>query len=253
MSGDPVIEARGVRTVFGDHVVHDGVDLIVEQGEIMGLVGGSGSGKSVLMNEILNLMRPSGGSVHVFGKDVHKLNERQRREMARRIGVLFQRGALFSQLTVLENVKVPMREQTDLSEALMDELALLKLAMVGLGSEAASKMPSELSGGMVKRASLARALALDPDLIFLDEPTAGLDPIGASAFDALINDLSDTLNLTVLMVTHDLDSLFAVCDRVAVLADKRIVAVETPQQLVHNSHPWIQEYFNGPRGRAALA
>lgn len=253
MSADPVIEVRGVRTVFGKQVVHDGVDLTVDEGEIMGLVGGSGAGKSVLLNEILDLERPTEGEIFIFGKDIHHLSARDRQQIERRRGVLFQAGALFSQLSVLENVKVPMREHTDLPDDVMDDLAMMKISMVGLSPEAAYRQPSELSGGMRKRAGLARALALDPELMFLDEPTAGLDPIGAAAFDELIRDLSDTLNLTVLMVTHDLDSLFAVCDRVAVLADKKIVAVDPPDKLVHNDHPWIKEYFNGPRGRAARA
>ncbi len=249
----PVIEVKGVRTVFGDHVVHDGVDLTVNKGEIIGLVGGSGSGKSVLLNEILNLMQPTDGEIKVLGHNIQTIHPEERQEIEERWGVLFQNGALFSQLSVLENVKVPMREHADLPGELMDDLALMKLDMVGLPPEAAEKQPSELSGGMRKRAGLARALALDPDLIFLDEPTAGLDPIGAAAFDELINDLSDTLSLTVFMVTHDLDSLFAVCDRVAVLADRKIVAVAPPRELVHHEHSWIQEYFSGPRGRAALS
>ncbi len=253
MSREPVIEVRGVRTAFGDHVVHDGVDLTVEHGEIMGLVGGSGSGKSVLLNEILGLMRPRAGTIRVFGRDISRLDRAERDELHRKRGVLFQAGALFSQLSVLENVKAPLRRHAGLPDEMMNEIARMKIAMVGLPPEAVLKQPSELSGGMRKRAGLARALVMDPDILFLDEPTAGLDPIGASEFDHLIKDLRDTLNLTVLMVTHDLDTLFAACDRVAVLADKHIVAVAPPRDLLRHSHPWIREYFTGARGRAALA
>ena len=251
-SEEIVIEVCGVRTTFGDHVVHDGVDLSVRRGEIMGLVGGSGSGKSVLLNEILGLLKPSGGTIHVFGKDMEDLSSDDWRQLYRLRGVLFQSGALFSQLSVLENVKAPMRRHANLPNELMDEIARMKIAMVGLNPEAVMKQPSELSGGMRKRAGLARALVMDPEILFLDEPTAGLDPIGAAEFDKLLKTLSHTLNLTVLMVTHDLDSLFAVCDRVAVLADKKIVAVAPPQELLEHEHPWIREYFHGPRGRAAL-
>jgi phospholipid/cholesterol/gamma-HCH transport system ATP-binding protein len=247
-----VIEVRGVRTVFGDHVVHDGVDLDVRRGEIIGLVGGSGSGKSVLLNEILGLIKPTDGTIRVFGRDISDLSSDEWKSMFRKRGVLFQSGALFSQLSVLENAKAPLRRHANLPNELMDEIARMKIAMVGLEPEAVLKQPSDLSGGMRKRAGLARALVMDPEILFLDEPTAGLDPIGAAEFDKLIKTLSETLNLTVLMVTHDLDSLFAVCDRVAVLADRKIVAVAPPRDLLENDHPWIHEYFHGPRGRAAL-
>lgn len=250
---EAVIEVKGVHTRFGDHVVHDGVDLTVRRGEIMGLVGGSGSGKSVLLNKILGLLDNHEGSIKVFGHDMAHLQRQESDDLHRRWGVLFQGGALFSQLSVLENVKAPMRRHANLPNSIMDEIARMKIAMVGLPSEAVDKQPSELSGGMRKRVGLARALVMDPDILFLDEPTAGLDPIGAGEFDRLITNLRDTLNLTVLMVTHDLDSLFAACDRVAVLADRKIVAVAPPHELLHHEHPWIKEYFNGPRGRAALA
>lgn len=253
MSGDPVIEVTNVRTAFGSHVVHEDVSLTVERGEIFGLVGGSGSGKSVLMNEILSLQPTDGGEIRVFGYDIDHLKSSEREDLHRRRGVLFQNGALFSQLTVLENVKAPLRRHADLPNRIMDDIARMKIDMVGLPEEAVLKQPSELSGGMRKRAGLARALVMDPDLLFLDEPTAGLDPIGAAEFDQLIRGLSDTLDLTVFMVTHDLDSLFAICDRVAVLADKTIVAIAPPEELTHNDHPWIHEYFAGPRGRSARA
>src|SRR5690606_14673540 len=238
---------------FGSHVVHDGVDLTVYRSEILGLVGGSGSGKSVLLNKILGLMPNTVGTIRVFGHDMSHLDPREQEELHRRWGVLFQGGALFSQLSVLENVKTPLRRHSNLPNALMDEIARMKIAMVGLTPEALEKFPSELSGGMRKRVALARALVMDPDILFLDEPTAGLDPIGAGEFDKLITSLRDMLDLTVLMVTHDLDSLFAACDRVAVLADRKIVAVAPPQDLLRHEHPWVKEYFTGPRGRTALA
>jgi len=253
MSEDIIIEVRGLRTAFGRHVVHDGLDLSVRRGEVLGLVGGSGSGKSVLMNTIIGLKRPDAGEIFFNGQRLNSMSENQRRELESSWGVLFQGGALFSSLTVRENVMAPLREHISMPKRLMSEIADMKIALSGLGPEAGPKFPSELSGGMKKRAGLARALALDPDILFLDEPTAGLDPIGAAAFDMLIKDLSATLGLTVFMVTHDLDSLYTICDRVAVLADKHVAAVAPISGLEQNPHPWIQEYFHGPRGRMAAA
>ncbi|WP_429910993.1 ABC transporter ATP-binding protein [Glycocaulis sp.] len=252
MSARPVIEVRGLVTRFGSHTVHDGVDLEVRRGEVMGIIGGSGSGKSVLLHAILGLKKPDGGEIFYDGVALSRLSADERSALERRWGVLFQGSALFSSLTVKENILVPIREHVSLPPALMDEIADLKLGLAGLGVEAANKYPSELSGGMKKRAGLARALALDPDVLFLDEPTAGLDPISAAAFDELIRELSQTLGLTILLVTHDLDTLHAVCDRVAVIAEKRIIAVDTIARLAQHTHPWIQSYFGGPRGRAAL-
>jgi phospholipid/cholesterol/gamma-HCH transport system ATP-binding protein len=249
---ETVIEVKGLRTQFGAQVVHDGVDLTVQRGEIMGLVGGSGSGKSVLLHSIIGLRRPNAGQVKVLGQDVRSLSESELRHLDRHWGVLFQDGALFSSLTVAQNIEVPMREHIVMPPGLRRELAMLRIAMVGLPPDAADKYPSQLSGGMKKRAGLARALALDPEILFLDEPTSGLDPIGASAFDRLIRELQRSLGLTVLLVTHDLDSLRAVCDRISVLVDKR-VKVGTLESLMRDPHPWIQEYFCGPRGRAALS
>jgi phospholipid/cholesterol/gamma-HCH transport system ATP-binding protein len=251
-AGETVIEVRGLRSQFGTHVVHDNLDLEIRRGEILGIVGGSGSGKSVLINTILGLKQPEAGEIYFNGKPRSAMRRRDRDALARRMGVLFQAGALFSSLTVQENVMAPMREHLDMPVSLMAELADLKIGMVGLPGNAGPKFPSELSGGMKKRAGLARALALDPDLLFLDEPTAGLDPIGASQFDELILELGRSLGLTVVMITHDLDSLHAICDRVAVIADKTIIAAEPLDTLTRNPHPWIQEYFGGPRGRAVL-
>ncbi|WP_373050966.1 ABC transporter ATP-binding protein [Thalassovita aquimarina] len=248
---EPIIEVRGLRTQFGDHVVHDGLDLDVYRGEVLGVVGGSGTGKSVLLRAIVGLLRPQAGRVAVFGTDMLSASEEVRQSVEQRWGVMFQDGALFSSLTVRENVEVPMREQTDLSAATRRALADLKLSMVGLPPNASDKYPSELSGGMRKRAGLARALALDPEIVFLDEPTAGLDPIGAAAFDALIKKLQTTLGLTVFMVTHDLDSLHAICDRIAVLAEKRVFVTGTMRDMLTVDHPWVHEYFHGPRARAA--
>jgi phospholipid/cholesterol/gamma-HCH transport system ATP-binding protein len=248
---EKVIEVRGLRNQFGTQVVHENLDLDVYKGEILGVVGGSGSGKSVLLRSIIGLNRPAAGSVKVFGQDVTKLSDRERVAIEQRCGVLFQNGALFSSLTVTENVMVPMREHHDLPQALMVRLAALKIALAGLPAEAGAKYPSELSGGMVKRAALARALALDPDILFLDEPTAGLDPIGAAAFDALILTLRESLGLTVFLITHDLDTLYTICDRVAVIAKKRVLIADTLDRVEHFDEPWVQEYFQGPRGRAA--
>jgi len=252
MNEAPLIKVRGLRNQFGTHVVHDNLDLDVRHGEVLGIVGGSGTGKSVLVNTILGLKQPDAGEIYIRGRAMSGLSRKDRSELEKRRGVLFQSGALFSSLTVQENVMTPMREHVRIPVSLMRELANLKLGLVGLPPEVGFKRPSELSGGMKKRAGLARALSLDPDLLFLDEPTAGLDPIGAAAFDALILELSQTLNLTVVMITHDLDSLYAICDRVAVLAEKRVVANERLSALIRNPHPWIQEYFDGSRGRAAL-
>ncbi|MEO1039737.1 MAG: ABC transporter ATP-binding protein [Pseudomonadota bacterium] len=252
MSGDVIIEVRGLHTQFGDHVVHHDLDLEVRRGEVLGIVGGSGTGKSVLVNTILGLKSPDGGEIFFEGQPASRLSGAERRALEKRWGVLFQGSALFSSLTVKENVMVPLREHIDMSASLMEEIADMKVGLVGLGPEASGKFPAELSGGMKKRAGLARALALDPDVLFLDEPTSGLDPIGASMFDSLIRELSDTLQLTVVMITHDLDSLHAICDRVAVLAEKRVVANAPVGEVANDPHPWIQEYFGGPRGRAVL-
>ena len=247
------IRVEGLRSSFGDNVVHDGLDLQVRKGEIFGLVGGSGAGKSVLLNTLIGLRKPEAGEVEVLGVDVGRASEAERDELERRWGVLFQSGALFSALTVRENVGAPMLEHTRLPRATVNELADLKIALTGLPPHAGGLRPAELSGGMRKRAGLARALAVDPELLFLDEPTAGLDPIGASQFDQLLLELSDALGLTVFMITHDLDTLYAVCDRVAVIADKKVVATAPVAELEKSDHPWIKEYFLGPRGRAAAA
>lgn len=246
-----LIEVRGLLSQFGDQVIHKDLDLDVVRGEVIGVVGGSGTGKTVLLNSIIGLKEPEGGSIKIFGHDVGGATDEERADIERRTGVLFQQGALFSSLTVLENVASPMVEHTSLPKNTIRELAEMKIAMVGLKPESHHQKPAELSGGMRKRVGLARALSLDPELIFLDEPTAGLDPIGAAAFDDLIRKLSDDLGLTVFMITHDLDSLYAICDKVAVLADKRVIEKATVQELEKSDHPWIKEYFLGPRGRAA--
>ena len=250
---DDVIKIRGLVNGFGNKVIHDHIDLDVRRGEVLGVVGGSGSGKSVLMRSIIGLIRPKEGDVTVFGKPTSgDIEGSAMRQLEMRWGVLFQEGALFSSRTVTENIQVPLREYTQMSQNLMDEIAEMKLAMVGLPCDAGDKYPSELSGGMKKRAGLARALALDPELLFLDEPTAGLDPISANQFDELINQLQESLGLTVMMVTHDIDTLRAVTDRIAVLVNKKLV-IGTIEDLRKNQDPWIKDYFSGVRGRAALS
>ena len=231
----------------------DGLDLDVMRGEILGFVGASGTGKSVLTRAILGLVKHQRGQIEVFGEDIESLDTRQKRALERRFGVMFQHGALFSALTVRQNVQVPMREYLELSPRLLDELAMLRIEMAGLKPDAADKLPSELSGGMIKRAALARALALDPEIVFLDEPTSGLDPIGAAEFDELILTLKRTLGLTVFMVTHDLDSLYSSCDRIAALADKQVVAVGPLETVLGSQHPWLKAYFGGERARARKA
>ncbi|MGK2284606.1 ABC transporter ATP-binding protein [Pedomonas sp. V897] len=249
---DIIIRVRGLRNQFGSQVVHDNLDLDIRRGEIIGIVGGSGTGKSVLLRSIIGLQTPADGTIEVLGYDARNLSEADAKELRRSWGVLFQNGALFTSLTVAENVQVPLREYYAMDERLLDELAAFKIALVGLPREAGEKYPSDLSGGMKKRAGLARALALDPKILFLDEPTAGLDPIGAAAIDDLVRRLRDTLGLTVFLITHDLDTLHSICDRIAVLAEKRVIAVAPMEELLEFQHPWVQEYFKGPRGRAAM-
>ena len=248
---NPIIKVRGLINAFGNRIVHDHLDLDVYRGEVLGVVGGSGMGKSVMLRSIIGLNKPLSGEIEVFGKKTTYAESNRMQSLETRWGVLFQEGALFSSKTVAENIQVPLREYTSMSQNLMNEVASMKLTMVGLPEDAAHKYPSELSGGMKKRAGLARALALDPELLFLDEPTSGLDPISASQFDRLIRSLQESLGLTVFMVTHDLDSLRAVTDRIAVLVDKAIIT-GTIDELRQNKHAWIQEYFSGERGRAAL-
>ena len=251
MSGnnEAVISVRDLVVDFGGAPVLDHVTLDVFRGEILGFVGGSGAGKSVLMRTIIGLLPKRNGSIEVFGADLAALGERERRSIERRWGILFQQGALFSSLTALQNVQFPIREYLDLSPRLIEEIAVAKLEMVGLGADVRRKFPAELSGGMVKRVALARALALDPDIVFLDEPTSGLDPIGAAEFDELIRTLQRTLGLSVFMVTHDLDSLHAVCDRIAVLSQGRVIATGTIETMLASEHPWLKSYFQGKRGR----
>jgi phospholipid/cholesterol/gamma-HCH transport system ATP-binding protein len=248
----PRVEVRGLVNRFGSQIVHEGLDMTVEQGEIFGIVGGSGAGKSVLLRSILGLQRPLAGTVCLNGEDVTRMNQQQLRAVKSDYGVTFQEGALFSALTVLQNVQLPMLEYLRLSAADLDELAMLKVRMVGLAADAASKYPAQLSGGMVKRAALARALALDPQLLFLDEPTAGLDPISAAAFDELLLYLHQHLHLTVVMITHDLDTIFRTCNRVGVIVDRHMVS-DTLTGIMDNPHPWIQAYFHGVRARGHSA
>ena len=251
---EPIVEVRSLTNSFGEQIVHQDLELSVRRGEILGVVGGSGTGKSVLMRSIIGLQTPTAGEIEVFGEPMIGRDEEEAKHVRRRWGILFQGGALFSTLTVAENVQVPIREfYPGIEQPLLDEIAAYKIAMCGLQSDDGAKYPSELSGGMRKRAGIARALALDPELLFLDEPTAGLDPIGAAAFDQLISELRDALGLTVFLITHDLDTLYAICDRVAVIADRKIVAIGTIPELLALDHEWIQEYFRGPRGRAASA
>ncbi|MER2536583.1 MAG: ABC transporter ATP-binding protein [Rhizobiaceae bacterium] len=244
-----ILSARDVTVAFGDKVILDHLDLDIRRGEILGFVGASGAGKSVLLRAILGLVKKRAGTIRIFDVDLDKASDVERTRVDMRMGVLFQHGALFSALTVAENIQIPMREYLDLPKKLMDELALLKLELVGLPADAAAKFPSELSGGMIKRAALARALALDPDIVFLDEPTSGLDPIGAADFDALVIKLRDTMGLTVYMVTHDLDSLFSACDRVAVLGGKKILVEGTIEDMLASEEPWVKSYFRGKRAR----
>jgi len=246
-----VVEIRDLNTRFGTAVVHESVSLTVRPGEIFALVGGSGCGKSTLLREIILLQQPVSGSIRVFGREVLGLSDEQALPLRRRWGVMFERGALFNSLTVAENVGMVLREHTQLSERLIDEVAAVKIALTGLPADAGPKYPSELSGGMRKRAALARAIALDPELLFLDEPTAGLDPLSASGIDELVVSLRDALGLTIMMVTHDLDLLWRTADRVAVLGEGHILGVGTMTKLSQSEHPLIREYFYGPRGRAA--
>ena len=244
-----VLAAHDITVAFGDKVILDKLSLEIHRGEILGFVGASGSGKSVLLRTILGLTPRRSGTIRLFGVDVDQAGELERQHIDMRLGVLFQHGALFSALTVLENVQVPMREYLDLPKPLMDELAMLKIELVGLPADAGRKFPSELSGGMIKRAALARALALDPDIVFLDEPTSGLDPISAAEFDELVVKLRDTMDLTVYMVTHDLDSLFTACDRVAVLGNRKVLVEGTIEDMLKSEEPWVKSYFRGKRAR----
>ena len=246
----PILEIRHLHTRFGAAVVHDDVSLTMRRGEILAIAGGSGCGKSTLLRNILMLNRPQAGSIRVFGREVIGLDDNQALALRRRWGVMFERGALFSAFTVLDNVALPLREHTALSQRLIGEIAMLKINLVGLPASAANKYPNELSGGMRKRAALARALALDPELVFLDEPTAGLDPESANGIDELVLRLQELLGLSMLIITHDLDSLWRVADRVAVLGEHHVLGIGSMPELAQMSHPVIREYFTGPRGRA---
>lgn len=251
-SEGPIVEISHLHTRFGDAVVHDDVSLSMYRGEVFAIAGGSGCGKSTLLRNILMLNRPQAGSIKVFGREVIGMDDEQALELRRRWGVMFERGALFSAFTVLENVSLPLLEHTRLSRKLIDEIAALKIDLVGLPASAGNKYPSELSGGMRKRAAMARALVLDPELVFLDEPTAGLDPLSATGIDELVLRLKELLGLTMMMITHDLDSLWRVADRVAVLGENHVLGVGSMRQLSQMEHPIIRDYFYGPRGRAAM-
>jgi phospholipid/cholesterol/gamma-HCH transport system ATP-binding protein len=246
-----VLQVRGLVNRFGTHVVHDGLDMEVRADEVFGIVGGSGAGKSVLLRSILGLQRPLAGVVRIGGTDITQMSEAQLRSVKARYGVTFQQGALYSGLTVLQNVQLPMIEHLELDRVALDELALFRILLVGLPEEAAHKYPAQLSGGMVKRAALARALALDPPLLFLDEPTSGLDPVSAAAFDELVLYLHKQLRLTIVMITHDLDTIFRTCNRVGVIVDGRMES-DTLQRIIEHPHPWIRAYFHGERARARL-
>ncbi|WP_082540193.1 ATP-binding cassette domain-containing protein [Bosea sp. Leaf344] len=252
-NGEPVIRIRGLEVGFGEKLVLDGLDLDLYRGEILGVIGASGSGKSVLARTLIGLIGKRAGLIEVFGQDVDNLSAAERRRMEQRWGVMFQHGALFSSLTVAQNIQMPMRECLDLSPALLDELAMLKIEMVGLPADAATKYPSELSGGMTKRAAMARALALDPEILFLDEPTSGLDPVSAGEIDTLILTLRASLGLTVMMITHDLNSLHTTCDRIAAIAGGKVVVAGPPELLLEAEHPWVKSYFHGERGRTIFA
>ncbi len=249
---EPIIRVSNLTVGFGERLVLNGLNLDVRRGEILGFVGASGAGKSVLTRTIIGLMPKRSGRIEVMGVDLDSVDEEARRNIERRWGVLFQHGALFSSLSVRENIQFPVRELMDLSDRVLDEMTYAKLTMVGLKPEVADRFPSELSGGMIKRVALARALSLDPEIVFLDEPTSGLDPIGAGDFDELVRTLQRTLGLTVFMVTHDLDSLYTACDRIAVLGDGKVIAVGTMDDMLASRHPWLQSYFHGKRARGLI-